>query len=89
MNSIPYGAIWLNDTIAFAGCYAAARSASKMTSIITTPTAVTGLKTTTTGPTATSTTTKQLNGVAARAENIEMWMVAGTGVAAAVVNSVL
>ncbi|KAM0491922.1 hypothetical protein ACHAP8_010295 [Fusarium lateritium] len=29
MTSLPFGAIWLNDTIAFAGCYAAAHSGDK------------------------------------------------------------
>ncbi|KAL6912434.1 hypothetical protein FSST1_010194 [Fusarium sambucinum] len=29
MTSLPYGAVWLNDTIAFAGCYASAHATDR------------------------------------------------------------
>ncbi|KAF7555884.1 hypothetical protein G7Z17_g1809 [Cylindrodendrum hubeiense] len=86
MNSLPYGATWLNVTIAFAGCYVAAHpTGNAKTTLAATTTAA--LKATGSVSKATS-TVNNANGVGRR-DGAEMWVVAGTGLAAAAVNSIL
>ncbi|RGP66168.1 hypothetical protein FSPOR_6788 [Fusarium sporotrichioides] len=86
MTSLPYGAVWLNDTIAFAGCYAAAYSSGEPRTYLEATTTV-DQKSTGTGITAVITATRELNGIAGKRDGIGMWMVAGTGLTAAVVNA--
>lgn len=103
MTETPGGEAWLYDNIVFAECYAEAHptTGSSTTGSSATGSATTGLTATTettrsgaTGggstptPTPTSTPTKAPNGVVGRTEGVEMWMVAGTGLAAAAMNSV-
>lgn len=73
---------WLNDTIAFAGCYVDAHPTTG--SATTGPAATTRSGVTSSGPTSTS--TEVPNSVLGQAESIEMWMVVGTGLAAAAAN---
>ncbi|KAF5023086.1 hypothetical protein F66182_4843 [Fusarium sp. NRRL 66182] len=87
MTSYPYGAVWLNDTIAFAGCYAAAHATNELKTTLS-ATATAGMKATEAGVTATA-TAENRNGIVGKRDDVEMWMVAGTGLAAAAVNSIL
>lgn len=91
MTDTPAGAGWLNDTIAFASCYAQAHQGSSpytsMTVVTQSAMAVVS-KTTATDPQAAA-TTQGVNSVAPRGESVEMWVLAGIGLAAAAVNSVL
>ncbi|TPX10621.1 uncharacterized protein E0L32_008507 [Thyridium curvatum] len=73
---------WLNLTIAFAECYAAANPG-----IITSATGPSSTKALSVPPTPSS--TSPTNSVVGRSQGIEMWMLASTGMAAAAVNSVL
>ncbi|KAF4946569.1 hypothetical protein FGADI_11083 [Fusarium gaditjirri] len=89
MTSLPYGAIWLNDTIAFAGCYAAANATGKPKMTLK-PTATAGPKAADTGETATATAAAEsLNGISGKRDDIGMWMVAGTGLVVAAANTIL
>ncbi|GKU05911.1 unnamed protein product [Fusarium langsethiae] len=87
MTSLPYGAVWLNDTIAFAGCYAAHASGKPHTNLEATTTV--DQKPTGTGATTSATATSELNGIAGKRDDMGMWVVAGTGLAAAAVNTLL
>ncbi|KAG8670659.1 hypothetical protein FPOAC2_07490 [Fusarium poae] len=63
MTSLPHGAVWLNDTIAFAGCHAAAHASGEpKTNLETTATAEPSVAQT--GATATASNTGNLDGVA-------------------------
>lgn len=87
MTSLPYGAVWLNDTIAFAGCYAAHASGKPQTNLEATTTV--DQMSTGTGATATATATAEANGIAGKRDDMGMWVVAGTGLAAAAANTLL
>ncbi|RYO83348.1 hypothetical protein DL762_006182 [Monosporascus cannonballus] len=76
---------WLNITIVQAECYADAHGGKGTTSSASSaagPTAVPGTGATAAEPTPT-------NGVLGRAEGVDMWMLAGTGIAVTVVNSAM
>ncbi|RYP67615.1 hypothetical protein DL771_007167 [Monosporascus sp. 5C6A] len=76
---------WLNVTIVQAECYADAHPGKGTTasaSLATNPTAVPGTGATAAEPTST-------NDVLGRAEGVDMWMLAGTGMAVAVINSAM
>ncbi|RYP14036.1 hypothetical protein DL766_009777 [Monosporascus sp. MC13-8B] len=81
----PFEQSWLNITIVQAECYADAHGGKGTTfsaSSAAGPTAVPGTGATAAEPTPT-------NGVLGRAEGVDMWMLAGTGIAVAVVNSAM
>ncbi|KAK1767571.1 hypothetical protein QBC33DRAFT_559055 [Phialemonium atrogriseum] len=90
--AVPNAERWLNDTIAFAGCYADAHPTTGSATEPTTGSLTTGLTATTrsgvtsSGPKATS--TDMPNSVLGQTEGVEMWMVAGTGLAVAAANLV-
>ncbi|KAK0758545.1 hypothetical protein N5P37_008944 [Trichoderma harzianum] len=90
MYDTPGGPGWLNSTLVFAGCYEEAHPTTG-SSTKATATATTGSKAISSGPqqTATSTSTSKSNSVVGRAEHVEMWVVAGTGLAVTTVNSML
>ncbi|KAF5244278.1 hypothetical protein FANTH_7788 [Fusarium anthophilum] len=89
MTSLPYGAVWLNDTIAFAGCHAAAHATGKpKTTLKATATAGPKATGTATGATATA-ATENRNGIAGKRDDVGMWVVAGTGLAATAANTLL
>ncbi|RYO77449.1 hypothetical protein DL764_010219 [Monosporascus ibericus] len=76
---------WLNVTIVQAECYAdahAGKGTTSSVSSVTGPTAVPGTGATAAGPTPT-------NDVLGRAERVDMWMLASTGIAVAVINSAM
>ncbi|RYP53138.1 hypothetical protein DL768_001812 [Monosporascus sp. mg162] len=78
---------WLDITIAQAECYAEAHpggGSSSSAPSATGPTAVPG-----TGATATEATPTVPNGALGRADGVDMWMLAGTGIAIAVVSSAM
>ncbi|KAH6694960.1 hypothetical protein DL95DRAFT_477388 [Leptodontidium sp. 2 PMI_412] len=90
MFELPGGPTWLNETIIFAACHGEAvttttASGSTLSSTATKATATT-LPGVTAVPTA-SVTPAPTNGVAGRGEDLEMWMVAGSGFVAAAANS--
>ncbi|KAF5542205.1 hypothetical protein FPHYL_11596 [Fusarium phyllophilum] len=85
MTSLPYGPVWLNDTIAFAGCYAAAHATGEPKTTLK-ATATTKPKATDTGATATAADGR---GSAGKRDDVGMWVVAGTGLAAAAANTIL
>ncbi|RSL92424.1 hypothetical protein CDV31_015168 [Fusarium ambrosium] len=86
MTSLPYGATWLNDTIAFAGCYAAAHVTGN-TETTRVAIATTGLKAGEEAAKPTATVDND-NGVRRR-DDVGVWVVAGTGLAAAAANAIL
>lgn len=94
MHDMPGGPGWLNTTLVFAGCYEEAHPTTG-SSTKATATATTGSKATSSGPkptttsTSTATSTSKANNVVGRAESVEMWMVAGTGLAVTAINSML
>lgn len=94
MVDTPGGAGWLNSTLVFAGCYKEAHSTTG-SSTKATATATTGSKATLSGPNPTTTTTNtvtstaKVNSVIGRAGSFEIWMVAGTGLAATAINLIL
>ncbi|KAJ4168322.1 hypothetical protein NW754_013656 [Fusarium falciforme] len=93
MISAPYGSIRLNNTINWAGCYVEAHPTGD-NKVLKTPapksnSATTGMKASETGPAETERPTGDSNGVGRRAEDPDLWKVAGTGLAAMAVNSVL
>ncbi|KAF4342823.1 hypothetical protein FBEOM_3232 [Fusarium beomiforme] len=74
MTALPYGPVWLNDTIAFADCHAAAQTSGGITAV-SEATATTGLKLTDVGATATATGELNSGAVAMGGNN---WRVAAT-----------
>ncbi|RDL36322.1 uncharacterized protein BP5553_05674 [Venustampulla echinocandica] len=75
----------LNDTINVVGCYASAHPTSgSATATPTGPIATPGSKVTMSGPAPTS--TKGANSAFGRAGNIDIWMVAGSGIAVVAAN---
>jgi hypothetical protein len=91
MNGVVGGDQWLNETIAYAGCYAGAHPAAGGSGATTTsgaagPPATPGSGVAkTSGPTATA--TPPPNRATGRGEGLGMWMVGGTGLAAAAANA--
>ncbi|RYP56582.1 hypothetical protein DL771_011761 [Monosporascus sp. 5C6A] len=92
MTNTPNGQLLLNDTIIFAGCYAEAHPTSGASSSGLTVTSSRPGSIATPGPGAPEsgpTPTDTPNSAFGRTEGVEMWLVAGTGLAAAGVNLVL
>lgn len=90
LRTTPNGETWLNDTIVFAGCYAEAHQTSALPT--STPASGSGsaaIPTKTTAKGSQTTPTTSPNSVAGRMDRIDMWKVAGTGLAAAAMNSVM
>ena len=93
MREVLWGEVWLNDTIAFAACYAKEHEINKPS--ITTQSKAGSLETTSTSstivPTQAQVTAKTAlpNSVIGRVESVKVIVVAGAGIAAAAVNSVL
>ncbi|KAM5343485.1 hypothetical protein ACJ41O_012022 [Fusarium nematophilum] len=93
MISAPYGYARLNNTINWAACYVEAHPTDDA-KLLETPrpqptSATTGMKASETGPEETAKPADERNGIVGRAEEVGMWKVAGTGLAAMAVNSVL
>ncbi|UKZ57774.1 hypothetical protein TrVGV298_011635 [Trichoderma virens] len=95
MFDMPGGPGWLNTTLVFAGCYEEAHHTTG-SSTKAAATATTGSKATSSGPkptktmtTSSATSTTKANNVVGRAESVELWMVAGTGLAVTAINSML
>ncbi|PQE14088.1 hypothetical protein CJF31_00006623 [Rutstroemia sp. NJR-2017a BVV2] len=88
MLELPGGGTWLNDTIIFAACHTevvtttTASSASQSSGFASTKASATTLPGAISIPTA-SVTPVSTNGVASRGEDLEMWIMAGTGFVAA------
>ena len=93
MREALWGEVWLNDTIAFAACYAEEHEIDKPST--TTQSKSGSLETTSTistiVPTQAQVTAKTAlpNSVIGRVESVKVIVVAGAGIAAAAVNSVL
>jgi hypothetical protein len=81
MAATPYGELWLNDTIAWAGCYTEAHPISTAM--------VTSSGSSITAPTVSAGTHMQENHAVGRMENVDMLAVAGAGLVAAAVRSVM
>jgi hypothetical protein len=90
MRETPNGEIWLNDTIAFAGCYAEAHPiTSSLHTTTTSPTTGAGGVTKTITPTGSVTMpTMVSNSAVGQIEGVGMWAVAGAGLAASAANFV-
>ncbi|RGP63226.1 hypothetical protein FLONG3_9982 [Fusarium longipes] len=90
MTSLPYGAVWLNDTIAFAGCYAAA-DAFDVPEIESGATATADPKSSSIVATAVATASfpDDSNGIVGIRNGMNMWIVAGTGLFAATINTLM
>ncbi|RYO76349.1 hypothetical protein DL766_009950 [Monosporascus sp. MC13-8B] len=76
---------WLNITIAHAECYADAHRGKGTTSSASSATGLTAVP----GTGATAAEPTPTNNVLGRAEGVDMWMLAGTGIAVAVINSAM
>lgn len=96
-REIPGGDAWLKDVIVFGECYADANSTDASSTVgssstnLPSPISQTDSESqvsSTSQSAATVATTDEPNGVVGRTRNIEMWMVAGTGIAAAVMNAI-
>jgi hypothetical protein len=81
MADTPYGELWLNDTIAWAGCYAEAHPTSTAVGA-SSESSVTALK-------VSAGANVQENHAVGHKENVDMLAVAGAGLAAAAVSSVM
>jgi hypothetical protein len=90
IRETPNGEIWLNDTIAFAGCYAKAHPiTASLRTTTTPPTTGAGGLTKTTPPTGSVTSPTMVpNSVVGQMGGIEIWAVAGAGLAASAANFV-
>lgn len=84
MKVVPYGEVWLNDTLAIVSCYVEAHATSISTDTQA-PTATSGIEISQTGAKAT-TTPENSNGVR-RGQSVELWAVAVAGLAVATANS--
>ncbi|RSM04593.1 hypothetical protein CEP52_006776 [Fusarium oligoseptatum] len=84
MRAVPYGEVWLNDTLAIVNCYveAHATSTSSDTQV---PTSTNSIGVSQTGVAATV-TTENSNGIG-RSQNVESWAVIAAGLALGAVNS--
>ncbi|KAJ3456231.1 hypothetical protein MRS44_016254 [Fusarium solani] len=83
MKAVPYGEVWLNDTLAIVGCYVVAHATSTSTDNKA-PTATSGIGVSQTGVKATI-TAENANG-GSRGQNVELWAVTAAGFAVAAVN---
>jgi hypothetical protein len=91
MRMTPNGEIWLNDTIAFAGCYAEAHPITTplLTTLISATTGSGGVSRTIPPTSSVATPTKMPNSVVGQMGGVEMWAVAGAGLAASAANFVM
>ncbi|CEI67929.1 hypothetical protein FVEN_g7795 [Fusarium venenatum] len=87
MTSLPYGAVWLNDTIAFASCYAAAHAADKPSESTVSTTTV-DLTSTYTGTGAAASATESVNIVGGKQDDRGV-RVARIELAGAAINALL